>query len=98
MRDDLAFEPAGVVEVELFQGLAGREPGRADPALAAVRLAGRYLALQAGDQELLMGPALGAGPLGQPLDRLAQRRCLQSAGQVGDLGGDITRGRLGAVI
>jgi len=37
--DDLAFEAAGVVEVELLQALAGGEPGGADPALAAVRVA-----------------------------------------------------------
>ena len=64
--DDLAFEAAGVVEVELLQRLAGREPGGADAALAAVGLAGGDLALQAGGQELLVGPGLGAGPLGQP--------------------------------
>ena len=66
--DDLAFQAAGVVEVEVLQRLAGREPGGADPALAAVGLAGGDLALQAGDQELLMGPGLGAGPLGEPGD------------------------------
>jgi hypothetical protein len=36
VRDDLSLEPAGVVEVELLQRFAGREPGGADPALAAV--------------------------------------------------------------
>jgi hypothetical protein len=43
-----------VVEVELLQALAGREPGGADAALPAVGLAGGDLALQAGDQELLV--------------------------------------------
>ena len=33
------------------------------------------------DQELLMGPGLGAGPLGQPRHRLAQRGRLQRPGQ-----------------
>ena len=34
--DGVAFEAAGVVEVELLQTLAVREPGGADPALPAV--------------------------------------------------------------
>ena len=66
MRDGLPAQAAGVVEVELFQRLAGREPGGPDPALAAVGLAGGDLALQAGDEELLMGPVLSPGPLGEP--------------------------------
>ena len=36
--DDVAFEPAGVVEVEFLQRLAGRESGGPDAALAAVGL------------------------------------------------------------
>jgi hypothetical protein len=64
--DLLALEAAGVVEVELLQALAGREAGGADAALTAVGLSGGDLALQAGGQELLVAPALGAGPLGQP--------------------------------
>ena len=69
--------------------LAGREPGGADPALAAVGLAGGDLALQAGDQELLMRPGLGPGSFGQPGHRLAQGRRLQRPGQERDLGGQI---------
>jgi hypothetical protein len=49
------FEAAGVVEVELFQALAGREPRCADAALAAVGaagVAGGDLPLQAGDEVL----------------------------------------------
>ena len=94
VRDHLAFQAAGVVEVEVLQGLAGREPGGPDAALAAVGLAGGDLPLQAGDQELLMGPGLGAGPLGQPGDRLAQRRGLQRPGQERDLRGGVPGGRL----
>ena len=67
--------------------LAGREPGGADAALAAVGLAGGDLALQAGGEELLVGPGLGAGPLGQPGHRFAQRGGLQRPGEEGDLGG-----------
>jgi hypothetical protein len=59
--DELPFQAAGVVEVELLQRLAGREPGRADAALAAVGLPRGDLPLQARDEELLMRPGLGAG-------------------------------------
>jgi hypothetical protein len=52
MHDRVAFEGAGVVEVELLQALAGREAGGADAAFAAVALAGGDLALQAGDEEV----------------------------------------------
>ena len=55
-----------MIKVELLQALAGREPGGPDAALAAVGFAGGDLALQAGGQELLMGPGFGAGPLSQP--------------------------------
>ena len=84
--DQVAFQAAGVVEVELLQALAGREPGGPDAALAAVGLPGGDLALQAGDQELLVRPGLGAGPFGQPGHRLAQRGRLQRPGQERDLG------------
>jgi hypothetical protein len=43
-----------VVEVEVFEGLAGWEPGSADPSFAAVGLPGGDLALQAGGEELLV--------------------------------------------
>jgi hypothetical protein len=66
VRDQVAFEAAGVVEVELLQALAGGEPGSADPALAAVGLTGGDLALQARDEELLVRPGLRAGPLREP--------------------------------
>ena len=78
--DEVAFEAAGVVEVELLDRLAGGEPGGADAALAAVGLPRGDLALQAGDEELLMGPGLGAGPFGQPGHRLAQRRVPSTPG------------------
>ena len=58
---------------------AGREPGGPDPALAAVGLADGNLALQASGEELLMGPRLGAGALGEATDRLPQRWCFQGA-------------------
>jgi hypothetical protein len=95
VRDDRSSEAAGVVEVELLQRLAGREAGVADAALAAVGLTRGDLALQAGSQELLVGPALSPGPLGQPGHRLAQGRRLERAGQEGELAGQIPRGGLG---
>ena len=66
MGDQLAFEAAGVVEVELLEALAGWEAGGPDTSLAAVGLAGGDFALQAGDQELLVRPGLLTGPFGQP--------------------------------
>src|ERR671912_802951 len=85
--DGVALQRSGVVEVELLQALAGREAGGPDAALAAVGLAGGDLALQAGDQELLVRPGLRPGSFSEPCDRLTQRRCLQRAGQERDLGG-----------
>ena len=80
MGDHVTFEGALVVEVELLEGLAGREPGGADADLAAVVLAGGDLAFEAGGEELLVGPALGAGSFGEPFDGLGQRRRLQARG------------------
>ena len=54
------LEAALVVEVELLQGLAGRESGGPDADLPTVGLAGGHLPLQAGGQELLVGPVLSA--------------------------------------
>jgi hypothetical protein len=58
VRDQVPFEAAGVVEIELLQALAGREPGGAAAAFPAVGLAGGDLPLQAGDEELLVRPGL----------------------------------------
>ena len=87
--DHLAFEAAGMVEVELLQRLAGGEPGGADAAFAAVGLAGGDFALQAGGQEFLVAPALRPGPLGESAGCLTQARCLQRPGEEGDLGGEV---------
>jgi hypothetical protein len=85
VQDQVAFQSAGVVEVELLKGLAAREPGGADPAFAAVRVSGGNLALQAGGQELLMRPGLGPRPLSQPCRAVAQGRRFQRPGQERDL-------------
>src|SRR4029078_9047654 len=58
VRDEVAFKAPGVVKVELLQRLAGGEPGCADPSLTTVGLPGSHLTLQAGGQELFMGPGL----------------------------------------
>jgi hypothetical protein len=87
--DDFSFQSSGMVVVELFQGLAGGEPGGPDTALAAVGLAGGDLTLQAGGQELLVRPGLGPGPLSQPRHRLPQRGGLQRPGQERDLRGGV---------
>ena len=92
VRDEVAAQAAGVVEVELLQGLSGREPGGADPSFAAVGLAGGHLALQARGEELLVGPGLGAGAFDQPRDGLTQRRRLQRAGQERQLAAHVTPG------
>jgi hypothetical protein len=96
MRDGVAFEAAGVVEVELLQRLAGREPGSADAAFAAMGFPGGDLALQAGHQELLMAPGLRPGPLGQPANGLPQRRRLKRPGQKRDLAGQVAGRGLGS--
>jgi hypothetical protein len=81
VQDQVAFQPAGVVEVELLECFAAGEPGGADPPLAAVRVTGGDFTLQSGDQELLMRPGLSPGPLSEPAGAVPQRRGLQRPGQ-----------------
>jgi hypothetical protein len=88
--NQVTFQAAGVVEVELLDALAGGEPGGADPPLSAVGVAGGNLALQTGSQILLMGPGFGAGPLGEPGRRVAQRGRFQCSGQEHQLTGHVT--------
>jgi hypothetical protein len=78
MGDHVAFEGALVVEVEVLEGLAGGEPGGPDAELTAVGLAGGDLPLEAGGEELLMRPALGSGPLREPVDGLASEGALSA--------------------
>jgi hypothetical protein len=87
MRDDIGADAALVVEVEVLDGLAGREPGGPDPGLAAVGLAGRDLAFETGGQELFVGPSLGPGPFAEAFDAAQQRRGFQFPAQVGELAG-----------
>ncbi len=87
MGDLVAFEGALEAVVEILECLAGWEPGGTDAAFAAVVLACCDLAFQTGGQELFVRPALGAGPVGEPVDRAGQRGCLQGPAQVSDVGG-----------
>jgi hypothetical protein len=72
VRDHVAGQTSGVVEVEGLRALAGWESRGPDPAFAAVGAAGGDLTLQAGDQVLLMRPRLRAGPFGEPVHQFAQ--------------------------
>lgn len=72
--------------------LRGWEPRRPDAAFAAVGITGSDFALQAGGQELLVGPVFGAGAFGQSLDRSGQRRGLQRPGSRWSPGGHGDRG------
>lgn len=60
MGDDVATHGRLVLEVEVLQGLAGRETGRPDARLPAVALPRRDLALETRDEVLLMAPGLRA--------------------------------------
>ncbi len=97
MCDGVAFESAGVLEVELLQRFPCWEPGGADAAFTAVRLTSRHLALQTRHQVFLMAPVLRASPLRESDSGLTQRWSFESSCQVGDLSRNITarRGGLG---
>lgn len=58
-----------------------RGEARSDVRSTAVGCAGGRFTLQASGQEFLVGPGLGAGPLSEAANGLAQGRGLQSAGQ-----------------
>ena len=73
-------------EVELLQGLAGREAGGLDPALAAVAVARGDLGGEQRLGEALVAPLLLAGALGELRQRPGGGRRLQRAEQVRELG------------
>ena len=66
------FRPRAWSKSNSSNDLAAGEPGGPDPSFAAVRVSGSDLTLQAGDQELLMRPRLGPGPLGEPVPTLSR--------------------------
>jgi hypothetical protein len=92
VADQVTFQPTSMIEVELLNAFAGREPGGPDPVFAAVGVAGGDLALQAGRQVFLMAPRLGPGPLGEPARGFAQGGRFQCPRQIDELGGHIASG------
>jgi hypothetical protein len=73
-------------EVEVVQGLDGRQPGRLDSGCPTRGLPRNDLLLEHGGQVTLVVPALGAGPLGQRPGRSPDAWRLQHAGEVDELG------------
>jgi hypothetical protein len=68
VSDDVTLQGSLVVEVELLEGLAGREPGGSDAELAAVGLPGCDFAFEARGEELILGPAVCSGSLADTFD------------------------------
>jgi hypothetical protein len=65
VSDDLPADARLMLEVEVLEGLAGRQVSGSDATLAAMALTGRDLALQAGDQIRLVGPGFRSRPIAQ---------------------------------
>jgi len=80
--DHLAFDRALEGEVELLEGLAGREARGLDAALAAVALPGGDLGREQRLGEALVAPLLLARPLGELRKCPRRRRRLEGAEQV----------------
>jgi hypothetical protein len=72
-------------EVELLKRFARGEPRGLDAGLAAVAVAAVSLGLQQHGSELLVGPFLGAGAVGELGQRPRCRGCLELAKQVRQL-------------
>jgi hypothetical protein len=70
--------------VEVFERLQSGEAGRSDPHPRAGGVAGEDLGLEQALQKLLIGPLLGAGPLGRLPQPLEDARRLQLGEQVGE--------------
>ena len=94
---DLGADGGLGVEVEVLEGLAGGEPGGADPQLGAGGVAGGDLAFEDGGEVVLVGPAGVAGLVGQPGGGLGDPRRLQRGGEVVDLLDRLGRRRLAAI-
>jgi hypothetical protein len=87
VQDRLAPQAGLKGEVELLECFARGEPGGLDPRLAAVAVAAVGLGLEQRGGELLKGPLLCAGPVGELRKRPRGRRRLQSAEQMRELRG-----------
>jgi hypothetical protein len=85
VQDCLAAQGGLEGEVELLDRLACREPGGLDPGLAAVAVAAVGLGLEQRGGELLEGPFLGAGAIGELGQRPGGGRGLELTEQVGQL-------------
>jgi hypothetical protein len=81
VQDGVALEAGLEGEVELLDRLARWEPSGLDAGLAAVAVAAVGLGLQQGGGELLKGPFLGAGAIGELGQRARGGRCLELAEQ-----------------
>ncbi len=84
--DDVLADAALVLEVEVLEGLAGREASGADAGVA-VGLASAHLALQAGGQELLVAPGIRSGPLGEASHAGQEDGVLELTAQVREVAG-----------
>lgn len=88
---DVALEAVGALQVEVLQGLAGPEPGGADPAPAGVRT-GRDLTVQACGELLFEGPRQGSGARAASWSRASlSEGAFRGSGRVGPLAADIPR-------
>src|SRR5262249_34054892 len=88
--DRVAFDGALKGEVEVLEGLASGEAGRAGPGLTALVPAGCDFAFEAGGQVLLVGPTLRSSTLAETVDSRRKARCLERPAQICDV-----RGRFG---
>jgi len=66
MRDLVAFEAALEAVVEVLERFAVREACATDADLASVVLTRRDLSFETRSEVVLMGPALGSGPVREP--------------------------------
>ena len=82
VQDRFAAQAGLEGEVELLERFARREPGGLDAALAAVAVAAVGLGLQQRRGELLEGPLLGAGSVGELGQRPRGRRRLECPEQM----------------
>jgi hypothetical protein len=84
--DHLLLDTALKREVELLEGLVGREAGGADPQPAAGGLPRGDLGREQGFGEPLIAPLLLAGALGEVVQRAGCRWRLQRPEQMSELG------------
>src|SRR4051794_41650629 len=85
MQHGVAADRGLKAEVELLQGVSGGEVGGIDASWAAVAVAAVDLGLEQGGGELLEGPVVAAGAVGELWQRPRGGRRLQGAEQVREL-------------